>query len=316
MVGSCLVSVHWDKPDEDLDWKTISYLGSLKIQAKEDTFEHVLCFVQQRAREFKIYCDCRALSTSDQIIELLNAGCVKVFLSQSLLHTLFEDKAFSLDYVDRLVLYMDSDLPDDVEKSIDDYSQRSKAQLSFAGNLRQCESLQAKAKNAHLYRELYAVLVDPLAEGAVNLLKRDLNVILASSRLCDHYPSDGRLELHRLITDIAQSDRPDGLIPTIVADERGVSLGLVYSSRESIAKAIELGRGVYYSRSRKGLWIKGEESGNTQQLLGISLDCDADSLQFRVRQRGEGSISLTRCLPYADSQKVSVTCRLRHALVL
>ena len=83
------------------------------------------------------------------------------------------------------------------------------------------------------------------------------------------------------------SDRPDGLWPTVVVDEDNVALGLTYSSRESLRVAIETRRGVYHSRSR-GLWIKGESSGATQELLEVAADCDRDALRFRVRQTGEG----------------------------
>lgn len=85
-----------------------------------------------------------------------------------------------------------------------------------------------------------------------------------------------------------KSDRADGLYPTIVTDERGVTLGLVYSSDESIAEALRTKKGVYHSRSRGGLWIKGETSGDTQELLGIATDCDRDALRFTVRQAGGG----------------------------
>lgn len=85
-----------------------------------------------------------------------------------------------------------------------------------------------------------------------------------------------------------RSDREDGLWPTIVCDERGVALGLVYSNLESVRESIETGKGVYYSRSRKGMWRKGQSSGNTQQLLRITPDCDRDALQFTVRQEGSG----------------------------
>lgn len=83
------------------------------------------------------------------------------------------------------------------------------------------------------------------------------------------------------------SDRPDGLWPTIVCDPQGVALGLAYSSLESVRKAVELQAGVYQSRKR-GLWIKGESSGNTQRLLEITLDCDRDALRFTVAQQGAG----------------------------
>ena len=75
--------------------------------------------------------------------------------------------------------------------------------------------------------------------------------------------------------------------PTVVVDEQGIALGLVYSNQESIREAIRSKKGVYYSRSR-GLWKKGESSGNTQELISIDLDCDRDCLRFRVKQKGKG----------------------------
>ena len=98
----------------------------------------------------------------------------------------------------------------------------------------------------------------------------------------------GAFSLADGFTGALRSDRPDGLYPTVVADERGVSLGLVYSSDESIAEALRTKKGVYHSRSRGGLWIKGESSGDTQKLLSIAADCDRDALRFTVRQAGSG----------------------------
>ena len=96
-----------------------------------------------------------------------------------------------------------------------------------------------------------------------------------------------RLTLGEAIAAPLVSDRADELVPTVVVDERGTALGLAWSSRESIAKAVELRRGVYQSR-RRGLWIKGEQSGATQDLLRIDVDCDRDALRFTVRQQGAG----------------------------
>jgi phosphoribosyl-ATP pyrophosphohydrolase len=84
-----------------------------------------------------------------------------------------------------------------------------------------------------------------------------------------------------------RSDRPDGLWPTVVADQRGAALGLAYSSAASLRQAVDARRGVYHSRSR-GLWAKGQTSGATQQLLRAELDCDRDTLRFTVRQRRPG----------------------------
>ena len=97
----------------------------------------------------------------------------------------------------------------------------------------------------------------------------------------------GKLDLADAIAAPMKSDRPDGLWATIVTDETGHALGLVYSDLESVREAVGSGRGAYHSRSR-GLWIKGLTSGNTQKLLRIDLDCDRDAMRFMVRQEGEG----------------------------
>jgi phosphoribosyl-ATP pyrophosphohydrolase/phosphoribosyl-AMP cyclohydrolase len=97
----------------------------------------------------------------------------------------------------------------------------------------------------------------------------------------------GRLELAEAFAAPLRSDRPDGLWPTVVVDERGVALGFCHSDLESLRAALARGQGVYHSRSR-GLWIKGATSGATQDLLRIDADCDRDCLRFTVRQRPPG----------------------------
>ena len=76
--------------------------------------------------------------------------------------------------------------------------------------------------------------------------------------------------------------------PTVVCDELGRTLGLVWSTRESLGRAVAERRGIYWSRSRAAVWVKGETSGNTQELLRVDLDCDRDALRFTVRQHGMG----------------------------
>ena len=97
----------------------------------------------------------------------------------------------------------------------------------------------------------------------------------------------GELALGDALASIMRSDRHDGLWPTVVVDESGAALGLVYSSSQSLSRAVEERRGIYHSRSR-GVWAKGETSGAIQELIGVSLDCDRDTLRFTVRQHGPG----------------------------
>ncbi|KAI0638150.1 histidine biosynthesis trifunctional-protein [Trametes polyzona] len=91
------------------------------------------------------------------------------------------------------------------------------------------------------------------------------------------------------------SDRPDGLFPTVVSShlEGERTLGLVYSSIESVRESIVTGKGVYQSR-KHGLWRKGETSGATQDVVRIRLDCDSDALEFSVVQHGAGFCHLER----------------------
>ncbi|HEX9728557.1 MAG TPA: phosphoribosyl-ATP diphosphatase [Gemmatimonadales bacterium] len=81
---------------------------------------------------------------------------------------------------------------------------------------------------------------------------------------------------------------PDGLWPTVVCDESGRALGFVWSSAASLRRAVAERRGIYWSRSRSAIWVKGESSGNTQRLLAVDADCDRDALRFVVRQEGPG----------------------------
>jgi phosphoribosyl-ATP pyrophosphohydrolase/phosphoribosyl-AMP cyclohydrolase len=97
----------------------------------------------------------------------------------------------------------------------------------------------------------------------------------------------GEIDLTEAFAAPLTSDRPDGLWPTVVCDPSGVALGLAYSNLESLRRALSERRGVYQSRSR-GLWTKGEISGSTQELIGVDLDCDRDTLRFTVRQSPPG----------------------------
>ena len=94
--------------------------------------------------------------------------------------------------------------------------------------------------------------------------------------------------METIIATAISSDRPDGLYTTVVQNERGDCLGLVYSSDASILASLQKGVGVYKSRKREALWVKGETSGDTQELVKIGWDCDRDTLLFTVRQKGDG----------------------------
>ena len=92
-----------------------------------------------------------------------------------------------------------------------------------------------------------------------------------------------RLTLADAVAAPLKSDRADGLWPTVVVDERGVCLGLAWSSAETLRLAFDEQRGIYHSR-RRGVWRKGDTSGAKQDLLRVDVDCDRDTLRFTVHQ--------------------------------
>lgn len=78
------------------------------------------------------------------------------------------------------------------------------------------------------------------------------------------------------------------LIP-VIAQEVGTNdvLMVAWMNREALARTVEIGQAVYWSRSRKKLWHKGEESGHFQRVHEIRLDCDEDVLLLKVEQMGD-----------------------------
>ncbi|MBR5997492.1 MAG: phosphoribosyl-AMP cyclohydrolase [Deltaproteobacteria bacterium] len=83
------------------------------------------------------------------------------------------------------------------------------------------------------------------------------------------------------------SKTADGLIPAIAQDwQTGEVLMLAYINRDSWEKTLATGKATYWSRSRKKFWVKGEESGNIQKIKEILVDCDLDTVIFKVEQVG------------------------------
>lgn len=78
-----------------------------------------------------------------------------------------------------------------------------------------------------------------------------------------------------------------GLVPAIAQQhDSGEVLMMAWMNREAIAETLASGRVCYWSRSRRGLWRKGERSGQIQRLVELLVDCDGDSLLLRVDQTG------------------------------
>jgi phosphoribosyl-AMP cyclohydrolase len=82
-------------------------------------------------------------------------------------------------------------------------------------------------------------------------------------------------------------DKLGGLVPVIVQDYKsGEILMLAFMNRQAWEETLRTRRGTYWSRSRNELWVKGETSGNIQEVKEIFVDCDKDTVLLKVNQKG------------------------------
>jgi len=87
----------------------------------------------------------------------------------------------------------------------------------------------------------------------------------------------------------------DGLVPVVTQESRsGDVLMVAFANRDALDRTLATGLAHYYSRSRGALWQKGETSGHVQRVVEIRLDCDADTILYRVEQTGPACHTGTR----------------------
>jgi phosphoribosyl-AMP cyclohydrolase len=104
-------------------------------------------------------------------------------------------------------------------------------------------------------------------------------------------PFAPRADEHAVETGTALSPKfdADGLITAVAVDaEKGDVLMVAHMNADAFARTIETGEGWFWSRSRKKLWRKGEESGNTLTVVDLRIDCDQDAVLLKVRVGGSG----------------------------
>jgi phosphoribosyl-AMP cyclohydrolase len=107
-----------------------------------------------------------------------------------------------------------------------------------------------------------------------------------------------------------------GLVP-VIAQERGSNDVLMFAwmNREALQQTAQLGRAVYFSRSRNRLWHKGEESGNVQTVHEIRMDCDSDVILLKVTQPGSpGEKAAEHVAGHTHGDAQSIACHTgRHS---
>lgn len=284
----------------DLDLKTLSFLNRVFVRVTPENYPSALSYLQKHFSEFITYCDVTALKNPTDILSLLDNGAVKVSASYSQIKALAEN---GLKDLGRVILAVDQLIydrdPEGAAKEIKDFL-RAVVDTTPVG-IHLCSAgadgwqildlLQNKTNPHGDNPSLYVTLAH--AEDTWNQYLRAIKaghvpIVPAGALAFGGEKNPKLIQPYSLIISAIRSDRPDGLFATVVSDEHGICLGLVYSNEKSIETALKLGRGVYHSRSRNKLWIKGDESGDIQELVSIGWDCDADALRFTVRQKGNG----------------------------
>ncbi len=95
-------------------------------------------------------------------------------------------------------------------------------------------------------------------------------------------------DIYELVSQLKFDDK--GLLTAVAQDYKtGEILMLAHMNEESFRKSVETGEAVYWSRSRKKLWHKGEESGNVQKIKELLIDCDGDAIVMKIEQVGDAA---------------------------
>jgi len=216
-----------------------------------------------------------ATQHNDDLITLLDGGAARIVVSPEQLRSL----AGSVDK-DRLILKAD-------EAELDSLKDLA---LSASG-IYLVSSSAHTPKSLGINTNLYLAPPLPSVSELVEQIKtsRPSTYVLPTSILTTGSTTSTHLSIADAFLAPIISDRPDSLFPTVVSSytHSAQPLGLVYSSRESVAESINTCKGVYQSR-KHGLWRKGETSGATQVVTSIRADCDSDALLFEVVQAGGG----------------------------
>ncbi|TGZ85548.1 histidine biosynthesis trifunctional protein [Ascodesmis nigricans] len=277
-----LAAVDVSSSSSGLSPTQLSFIGHIYLETRPELFEKTLAYVVDNASLYDISVNATDISNLDDVITLLNAGAARVFATYEQLSALKGTVDDS-----RLVLLLKPEVHQR-EKIIDAIADTSVG--VYAHKVSNIEFIcgwlneYGTDNRPPVYVSFASA---PSLEDVCKIRKLAATPIVSSSDLTADPEGSSKLSVGEILMTGLVSDRPDKLISTIVVDEQGVALGLVYSSAESVKESLKTGTGVYQSRKR-GLWYKGATSGAVQELVRIDVDCDQDCLRFVVRQKGAG----------------------------
>lgn len=275
----------------------LSYVGGLCATVTAENIDNAFDLLKEIAGRYTLHVDVSELSTLQDVVDLLDAGAAKVFIGSNQVAQL--KKVPNLDH-SRIVVHPSTTSGDPLSQ-LDGTTYG--LYLQNVGDARAVGSiLHELGKNRP---PVYVSKLNITETEAVELCRQDAVPIISAQRLVvEAEASQDQIRVASLLLVRAKSDRPDGLLTTLVVDERETALGLVYSNNHSVAESIKSGRGVYHSRKR-GLWRKGDTSGDWQELVRIDTDCDHDCLRFIVRQQGHGFCHLQTATCFGEYRGLS-----------
>ncbi|OJI85004.1 hypothetical protein ASPTUDRAFT_189090 [Aspergillus tubingensis CBS 134.48] len=310
MATPLLVSYDPASPSSGLSLKQIAYFG--RVLVKVSSLAQAEDFLKRNFRLLDVYVDATAITSTGDLVDILNAGAAKIFISLNQLTALSQEQSVPSS---RLVVYAAESQVDAFKTWVGESTEHKDAGLSTDSSAVKAiaEKLGMNLEAQNLYRTYTSTpteetLKDTLAQGGVS-------VVSADALTFEHKEPNGKIVAASLIAARAVADQSNGLYATTVTDERGTCLGLVWSNDESIAEALRTGTGVYQSRKR-GLWYKGQSSGDVQELIRVGFDCDSDCLVFVVNQIGRGFCHLgtASCFgPYNGLARLQKTLQARKA---
>ncbi|KAG9245498.1 histidinol dehydrogenase-domain-containing protein [Calycina marina] len=274
----------------------LSYLRGVYLVATNENVDVLFEYLQKNI-SLETHVNVSSIGSADDVVSILDAGARKVFVKSSQVGSLkmYGDRVVAI-YEKGTSIYTHGvllDVGDDASsgrKSLEELKASKTMPIFLTSSASSIESF------TNIASEFSAIPILPAAKLTF-----------------EKEGGNGQVSVAALISASWVSDRPDQLVPTVVTDERGMSLGLVYSSQESLAESFKTGTGVYQSRKR-GLWYKGATSGDTQELVSVSLDCDQDCLKFVVRQNGRGFCHLPQSSCFGEFKglaKLEKTLRSR-----
>ncbi|KAJ5581692.1 Histidine biosynthesis trifunctional-protein [Penicillium sp. DV-2018c] len=284
MATPFLVSYDPSSPTSDsgLSLKQIAYFG--RVLVKVSTLAQAEEFLRQNFRALDVYVNATEISSSGDLVDILNAGAAKILITLDQLTALSEEQSVPSSRL--LVNALSDSQLDTLQQWMSVNAERSEASVCTAPTAvsAAAEKLKISSDSPRLFTTFGAQSVSE--DAIVQVINQDAIAIIPSQALTVEPDVPGQINAAKLFAGRAVTDH-NGLYATSVTDERGSCLGFVWSSDVSIGEALRTGTGVYQSRKR-GLWYKGQSSGDVQELIRIGLDCDGDCLVFVVKQTGRG----------------------------